>query len=316
MTKIRTTVAAIQLASRLGDSSANIASCERLATQAVNQGARWIGLPEFFNTCVAWDPAFKDVIEPVDGAAANFLQRFSETHQVVLGGSFLCRLADGSVRNRYMCFANGVLVGQHDKDLPTMWENFFYEPGGPADTGVLGSHDSTRIGTAVCWEFMRTGTARRLRNKVDVIIGGSCWWSIPTSYIPNWLRNRWETANSHNALAAVQDTARLVGAPVIHAAHCGAIECPIPGLPLKYRGYFEGHAAIVDAKGKVIAHRSSEDGEGIVCAEIALENQQADMAIPQSFWLRKTGLLPAFAWHQQRWLGRRWYKKHVRHAAG
>lgn len=316
MRNIRAKVAAIQLATRVGDSAANIASCERLALQAVREGASWIALPEFFNTGVAWDPRLVDAIQTTKGPAAEFLRSFSATHGVILGGSFLCRLPDGGVRNRYLCFADGVLVGQHDKDLPTMWENFFYEPGDPSDDGVLGTCDNIRIGTALCWEFMRTCTARRLRNQVDVIIGGSCWWSIPTTNIPNWLRKRWELANSRNALAAVQDSACLIGAPVIHAAHCGAVECPMPGLPLKYHGYFEGNAAILDANGQVIAHRAAEEGEGIVSGEISLGSQLNEVALPERYWLRKTGPLPAFAWHHERWLGRRWYAKNVRKVSG
>jgi predicted amidohydrolase len=312
MEKIRTKVAAVQLATRVGDSTANIASCERLSLQAVRESARWIALPEFFNTGVYWNPRMVDAIQTTEGTAASFLRDFSAKHQVVLGGSFLCRLPDGSVRNRYLCFANGVVVGQHDKDLPTMWENYFYEGGDPADSGVLGTCGNVRVGAAVCWEFMRTMTARRLRNQVDVIIGGSCWWSIPTDYIPGWIRQRWELTNSRNAIAAVQDIARLTGAPVIHAAHCGAIKCPMPGLPFKYHGYFEGNAAIVNANGQLVAHRTAEEGEGIVCAEVSLGGQLTDIAVPDRYWLRKRGLLPAFAWYHQRWLGRRWYAQNVR----
>jgi predicted amidohydrolase len=80
-----------------------------------------------------------------------------------------------------------------------MWEHYFYEGGDPIDTGVLGTYDNTRIGAAVCWEFMRTMTARRLRNQVDVIMAGSCWWSIPTNFrgIEQWL---WESANNKNSM--------------------------------------------------------------------------------------------------------------------
>lgn len=308
-------VAAIQLATQVGDSSANIAGCERLSLQAVREGARWIALPEFFNTGVSWNPRIVDAIQTTEGTAANFLRDFSARHRVVLGGSFLCRLPDGSVRNRYLCFASGVFVGQHDKDLPSMWENFFYEGGDPADSGVLGTYDNIRVGAAVCWEFMRTMTARRLRNQVDVIIGGSCWWSIPTNY-PDWIRRRWELTNSRNTLAAVQDSARLIGAPVIHASHCGVVECPTPGMPIKYRGYYEGNAAIVDAHGQLVAHRNAAEGEGIVCAEISVGSRSADMEIPERYWLRKRGLLPTIAWHQQRWLGRRWYARNVRNVQG
>jgi len=308
--KNQTKVAAIQLATKIGNSEANIASCERLALLAIKEEARWIALPEFFTTGVSWNPKIIQAIQSMGGAAASFMRDFSAKHHVVLGGSFLCRLTDGSVRNRYMCYANGNLVGQHDKDIPTMWENYFYEGGDPADSGILGTYDKIRIGAAVCWEFMRTMTARRLRNKVDVIMGGSCWWSIPTNF-PVFLQKLWEPANNISSLAAIQDTARLIGAPVIHAAHCGEIECPMPGLPIKYRGFFEGNAAIVNANGQVVAHRSHEQGEGIVCADILLEAQPATETIPDNFWLRNRGFLPTFAWHHQRWLGRRWYKRNV-----
>ena len=304
-------VAAIQLATKIGDSNTNIASCERLALLAIKETACWIALPEFFTTGVSWNPKIVEAIQNIDGTAAIFMRDFSAKHQVVLGGSFLCRLSDGSVRNRYQCYVNGSLLGQHDKDLPTMWENYFYECGDSNDSGIIGTYDNTRIGAAVCWEFMRTMTARRLRNQVDVIMGGSCWWSIPTNF-PGMLQRLWEPANNHCSLAAIQDSARLIGAPVIHAAHCGEIECPMPGLPIKYRGYFEGNAAIVDASGQVLAHRSTSEGEGIVCAEISMGAQATTEEIPHRYWLRNRGFLPAFAWHHQRLLGRRWYKRNVR----
>ena len=160
--------AAIQLATRIADPAANIAGCERLASEAVQKGAQWIALPEFFTTGVAWDPRIADAIETDSGPAATFLRDFSARHHIVIGGSFLCRISGGTVRNRYMAFANGTLIGRHDKDLPTMWENAFYEGGDPGDTGILGEYDGVRVGAAVCWEYMRTMTAQRLRGQVDV----------------------------------------------------------------------------------------------------------------------------------------------------
>lgn len=307
-------VSALQLATIIADPPANMASCERLALSAVREGARWIALPEFFNTGVAWDPKLADAIETEEGPAASFLRDFSADHGVVIGGSFLCRIATGEVRNRYLAFANGMLIGRHDKDLPTMWENAFYEGGSPGDTGVLGSHEDIRIGAAVCWEFMRTMTAQRLRGRVDVIMGGSCWWSIP-EIVPGFIKSPWERQNVRNAIGCIQDTARLVGAPVIHAAHCGSIVCPLFGLPpLTYRGHFEGNAAIVNALGQVIAGRRNDDGQGIVCAEISLGALPAHDDIPDRFWLRARGMLPAVAWHYHGWLGKHWYRRHVRKA--
>jgi len=120
--------AAIQLDTRIGDTWHNLNACQQMAEQAVAAGATWIALPEFFNTGVNFDPKSNlvDKIESQNGPSAQFLQNFSAKHNVVIGGSFMCRLynPDGSkagVRNRYLCFKDGELVGQHDKDLPTMW---------------------------------------------------------------------------------------------------------------------------------------------------------------------------------------------------
>ncbi len=306
-----TRAAAIQLDTRMADSAANIEKCRRLSLEAVAEGARWIALPEFFNTGVAWDRRLVNAIETDRGPAASFLRDFSAEHGVVIGGSFLCRIPHSTVRNRYMAFGSGRLIGTHDKDLPTMWENAFYEGGDPGDSGYLGDYDGHRIGAAVCWEFMRTMTARRLRGRVDIILGGSCWWSIP-DIIPAPVRKLLEAGNRLNAIACVQDTARLIGAPVIHAAHCAEISCPMLGLPpLPYRGRFEGRAAIVDRAGNVIAMREPDEGEGIVCADVVMGSIPVNRGIPERFWLRKRGFLPAVAWHYQRFLGRIWYRLNV-----
>jgi predicted amidohydrolase len=308
--------AAIQLDTRIGDSAYNLARCEHLAEQAIAEGASWIALPEFFNTGVNFDPQLVSKIETEEGISAQLLQRLSAQHQIVIGGSFMCRItnSDGSiagVRNRYLCFSNGTLVGRHDKDLPTMWEAAFYEGGEPSDTGELGPVDGIRVGTAVCWEFLRTQTARRLQGKVDVIIGGSHWWSIPENW-PAFLTRGMEEKNSHNFITTVQETARLIGAPVIHASHCGRFESKFPSIPgLRYQGVLEGHTAIIDGHGRILAHRSKEEGEGIAIAKLTLGQLNNNHKIPKQFWLRKRGLLPTISWHLDGYFGKRWYNKNV-----
>jgi predicted amidohydrolase len=306
------TAAAIQLDTDIGNTTKNLAACKRLAEQACHEGAQWIALPEFFNTGVSWKPELVDVIENEQGLSATFLRDFSLQHSVVIGGSFLCRIESGGVRNRYMCFNNGQLIGKHDKDLPTMWENAFYEAGEKDDIGYLGNVGDIRVGSAVCWEFLRTQTARRLRNKVDVIMGGSHWWSLPTNW-PAWLVAKGEAYNNQNLLKTVQKTARLIGAPIIHASHCNQFSCLMPGIPLSvYRGILEGNAAIIDGKGNVLALRTKEQGEGIVIADVMLGSIQTDEDIPKQFWLRKRTWLPAFSWHFHGIIGRRWYVKNVK----
>ena len=309
-------VAAIQLETRIADVAANLKACERLALQALEAGAQWIALPEFFNSGVNFSDEMLSAIETENGPSATFLQQFSSQHQVVIGGSFLCRLtrADGSpggVRNRYLCFNNGERVGYHDKDLPTMWETAFYENGEPGDDGVLGEIDGIRTGTAVCWEFLRSQTARRLQGNIDVLIGGSHWWSIPENW-PRWFTRNMTAENSFNFISTVRDSARLLGVPVIHASHCGHFTSKHPSIPfIPYRGQLEGHAAIIDGHGNILAHRSKEEGEGFVIADITPGSVGSNLPVPAAYWLRSRGFMPTYSWILDGFFGRLWYKKNV-----
>jgi predicted amidohydrolase len=243
------------------------------------------------------------------GEPARLLESLARRHGIHAGGSFLCRDEDGEVRNAFLLFGpDGSLLGRHDKDLPTMWENCFYVGG--TDDGRIAAPDA-RVGVALCWELIRRRTARRLRGHVDVVVGGSCWWTIP-AWPPRALTQRSERRNATNASRAAPRMARLVGAPVVHAAHCGAIECPLPWTPLAYRGRAEGAASVSDAQGRILAFRDPSEGPGVAIADVAIGAKPPLDRVPEQDWLCRRGAIPALAWHVQRAHGRRWYARHVR----
>ncbi|GAA1821371.1 carbon-nitrogen hydrolase family protein [Planosporangium flavigriseum] len=299
-------VAAVQLEAVLADVDANLAACERLATQAGEAGAKIIALPEFFTTGIGFDERLAYTALPIDGPATKLLTSLAARFEAMVGGSFMCADTDGHVRNKYVLAGPDGVIGVHDKDLPTMWENAFYVGG--HDDGVIDAGTHT-IGAAVCWELMRTQTVRRLRERVDLVMAGSGWWSVPP-WMPGY--RRWERDNEATARTAAATFARFVGAPVIHAAHAGTLECAMPWMPMRYRGHFEGSALITDADGTVLAERSRHDGEGIVLADITLGRQQPSLTPPPTFWLHRRGPVAAFAWNFQRLHGRRWYRNNVR----
>ncbi len=299
--------AAIQLEAIIGDVPANLSACERLADEAGSAGAKIIALPEFFTTGIGFVDALKDAALPPDGEATGLLTALARRHQALVGGSFLCRDPDGHVRNAYLAVGPNGVVGRHDKDLPTMWENAFYVGG--HDDGVFGNGDY-QIGAAVCWELMRTATVRRLRSRVDLLMTGSGWWSVPR-WAPHALFDRWEQRNSVTARSAAASFAKYVGAPLLHAAHAGALTCPMPWLPVQYQGHFEGSTLITDAFGRVIAERRADEGEGVVLSEIEIGRHAPLLEPPQAFWLHSRGALASATWVYQRWHGRRWYRRHV-----
>ncbi|MBS9535315.1 carbon-nitrogen hydrolase family protein [Mycobacterium sp. M1] len=305
-----TRVAVVQQAAIPADVPANLAMCEQLADDAAGAGAEIIVLPEFFSTGMAFLPELVDCAQPADGAAAGLLTRLARRHHAIVGGSFLCRDADGDTRNAFfLATPDGEFVGRHDKDLPTMWENCFYVGGD--DDGVLPAVDGFTPGAAVCWEFMRTQSVRRMRGRVDVVLGGSCWWSVP-EWPPHAVTQRWEEANAATAADVAPAFARLVGAPVAHAAHCGDVVCPMPLTPLTYRGHCQGGAVIVAADGQVLARRDRTAGPGFAMADVTIGRVTPLDEPPGGFWLHDRGPLPAVSWTYQNWHGKRWYAKHGR----
>jgi predicted amidohydrolase len=302
--------AAIQLEARIADVDANLESAERLVDRAAADGAECIVLPEFFTTGIGFVPELADCALAPDGEATDLLRSLGRRHGALIGGSFLCRDADGEVRNAFfLATPDGELAGRHDKDLPTMWENAFYVGGD--DDGVIEA-DGITVGAAVCWELMRTQTVRRMRGRIDLALTGSGWWSIPQSWPPRALMRRAEAGNRALARRAAQRFAEFIGAPVVHAAHCGPLRCAMPWSPLPYDGHFEGWSLISDASGRVLAGRAPEHGEGVVIADVEPGRTEPLRRPPDRFWLHRRGALPAFTWWYQRLWGRPWYGEHVR----
>ena len=301
-------VAAVQLEPRAADVAANLEACERLADQAGAAGAELIALPEFFTTGMGFVPELADASLRPDGEATDLLLALARRHGALVGGSFLCRDPDGEARNAYLLATPDGIAGRHDKDLPTMWENAFYVGG--TDDGVIAA-GGLDLGAAVCWEFMRTQTARRLRGRVDLVVGGSFWWSVPP-WPPAAVTRRREAANERLATRAAPAMAQYVGAPVVHAANCGPLRCAMPGAPFGYEGHIEGGASVTGAHGRVLAFRGRREGQGIVVADVEPGRVEPDRAVPDRFWLHRRDPILWWAWNYQRLHGRRWYAKHAR----
>jgi predicted amidohydrolase len=303
-------VAAVQLEAVFGDVERNIAESERLAREAARAGCELVALPEFFTTGAAFLPEVAAGAVAPDGPATAMLTRVAADEGIWLGGSFLCRDPDGEVRNAFLLAGpDGRVRGRHDKDLPTMWENALYVGG--ADDGVIDA-DGFSVGAAVCWEFMRTQTARRLAGRVDVVMGGSNWWSIPR-WPPHAVTDRMEASNARTARTAPATFGRYVGAPVVHGAISGALRCPMPELPgLTYAGHLEGGALVAAADGTVLAVRERDAGSGVAVADVEIGRVAPAEPVPDRFWLHRRGPMPALVWNTQRLLGRPWYRRHVR----
>jgi predicted amidohydrolase len=297
-------VAAVQIAADLGNVDHNLEACERQADRAAAAGATWIALPEFFSTGVAFLPELTRTAPAADGAPAQLLVDLARRHGAHVGGSTLVRDEDGHVRNAFLLAApDGTIVGRHDKDLPTMWESALYVGG--TDAGRIETAGLT-VGVALCWEMMRTQTVARLADQVDLVLGGSGWWSIP-----DWpFMGGAQVRNHARATGAPSVFARHVGAPVVHAAHAGEFTCAFPLTPVTYRGHCEGGAQVCDATGRVLDFKGRDAGDSFAIADV---NAERSPGVPGSdrFWLQRRGAVAATVWSYQNRHGRRFYRRQL-----
>lgn len=272
--------AAIQMLAELGDVDANLAMAQRLARVAFERGANLVILPELFASGNAFYPYMASATRAIDGPPAQLLVDLAREGNAIVGGSFLA-WRDGHVYNTFVLALPDGSTHRHDKDDPTFWENCYYIGGD--DDGVLHTPRGT-IGAALCWEFIRSRTAARLKGKVDIVVGGSGWWGGLDS-------GRSDGPSAEFGLevmkAAPSRFARMLGVPVVHAAHAGRfVGQSWPDSGESYPSRYLGEAQIVDGNGRILARMSREEGEGVITADVRL-GRVADEpdAIPDSFWI-------------------------------
>ena len=158
---------------------------------------------------------------------------------------------------------------------------------------------------------MRTQTVHRLAGKVDLMMTGSGWWTMGDNWPPKGLFRRLERSNQALARRAAETFATYVGAPLVHAAHSGNLECRMPWSPAGYRGRFQGGAVITDARGTVLSRRERDEGPGFAIANVTPGRSEPIADPPDRFWLHNRGAVAAAVWNYQRLHGRRWYRRHV-----
>jgi len=298
------TVAAVQMCAELAEVDKNLRMAERLIRKAAEQGATWVILPEFFTSACAFHPKMLDAILPIDGKAKQLLISVSKELNIVVGGSFLAKHENDVFNTFILAFPNGE-VHIHNKDIPTMWENCYYTGGG--DSGVLET-TSGSVGVALCWEMLRTQTAKRLLEKVNFVVSGSCWWNLPESAPKKFDKLRDESLRLLKK--APVDFAKILGVPVVHAGHAGEFAgfAP-PSEEKKYVSHYLGETQIVGGYGNVLACMSRAEGEGVVIAEIdKQEISKPSQELSEGYWIPKMPKAFLSEWESQNKFGEDYYK--------
>lgn len=303
-------VAAVQFEGVPGDVAENLRRLRPLIEEAVDTGATVIALPEFFTSPIYFRPEVHEAVLPPANTALELLREVARLHGVMIGGSMLVADTD-EVYNRYHLVEADGTVHTHDKDLPTMWENAFYGRGD--DDGVV-TTGTGRVGLAVCWELIRNQTPRRMLGRVDLVLTGTHWWTVPTNWGPvRRMLSGIERTNRRLSEQAPAELARRLGVPVVQASHCGEFTTDLGLVPcwsasLPYRTHYVGATQVVDADGRVLASRSTAEGPGVVVAEVRAGAREPGEVIGGGFWTPRLPWPIRAYWHQQNAVATRYYR--------
>ena len=305
-------VAAIQMEAELGEVEANLERSERLVRDAFERGAEWVVLPELFSSAIAFHPKLLDAVRPLEGEPLRLLVGLAQEYDGVVGGSFLAWHGEESYNTFALAFPDGS-VTFHNKDEPTLWENCYYKGGD--DDGVLRTPVGP-VGAMLCAEMFRSRTVRRMADRVGLVLAASSWWTVPDG-APE-VGQEWGRANRKLLGNAPQRIAHMLGVPVVHASQAGRFEGYLmPSETVPYRSHYMGETQIVDATGRVLVKMATEDGEGVIVADIEVGVAwEPGEPIPEGHWIQ-----PLPEWFDEKWkrealFGEQYYREttlpHVR----
>ncbi|HZZ51099.1 MAG TPA: carbon-nitrogen hydrolase family protein [Pseudonocardia sp.] len=292
-------IAAVQPALRLGAVEENLIKLEDLIRDAVREHSPDIvTVPEAGTSPNVYSRLLRDVARPIDGAPMRLYRQLASELDVVVGGGFVARRGS-HVYGTYVLAEPDGHAHLHDKDIPTMWENNYYTRGKDSGRTRLHTMDKRPVGIANGWEWARMGTARRLRGRVQLLLGGMCWPSYPTNWpgVLGWVAAREHSLQLQHARELPRQMARLIGAPVAMPSHVGPIDFETPLVPgLAWRTEMVGETQIVERDGTILARLTAEDGEGHVAATVTLDDPEPVDPLGPMYWIPPLSVITRGAW--------------------
>jgi predicted amidohydrolase len=280
-------IAAVNFNAVFANIDENMKQVTNYVKQASNLGIELILFPEFFTSSMGRAEAMLDVATK-NGHVEEILLQLAIQYHIIIGGSYILFDGKDSFNLFQLVFPDGSIFS-HKKDIPTIVENCYYTYG---DKDNILKTPIGDIGVALCWEMNRYDTLKRLSEKVDIVLAGSCWEDLREG-AP--LRQY----NKQFALQTPVTFAKLLHVPVIHSNHCGkvtAVDFYDEKNPFEFQ--MVGAAQIIDESGNIIARRSSDEGEGMIISEISLDSRKrkpADIDF-NKYWIEDMKEPYIYAW--------------------
>lgn len=280
-------IAAVNFNAVFANLEENLIQVNDYVKEASGLGVELILFPEFFTSSMGRAEAMLDVAIHSSHVEKILLQLAAQ-HNIIIGGSYLLFDGKDSYNLFQLIFPDGSIFS-HKKDIPTIAENCYYTNGDKANILKTPIGD---ISVALCWEMNRYDTLKRLSEKVDIVLAGSCWEDLREG-AP--LREY----NKQFAMQTPVTFAKLLHVPVIHSNHCGkvtAVDFYDEENPFTFQ--MVGATQIIDEAGNVIAKRTFDEGEGMIISEISMDRSKRKPAgiNPNNYWIEDMKEPYIYAW--------------------
>lgn len=245
-------IATAQFSAKLADVPGNLKRAAAFVAAAKAMDAQIVLLPETFTSGFSFSLKPADVAEVIPGPATDFLGRVAADNAVYLYGSMIER--DGGTFYNTGVFispSKGLVERYRKLHLFSIEKELF----GPSDGPKWVDTEFGTFGLTICYDLCFPEYIRGLvLQGADIILNSTNWLTVGPSQ--DWDEWQW-SALQPTALAQARALENTVG-----LAMC----CQV-GLTENVLSF--GHSVIVSPSGRVLARLG--EGEGVTCAEIAME---------------------------------------------
>ncbi|CAG0931905.1 Deaminated glutathione amidase [Thermoflexales bacterium] len=293
-------VAIVQLDVTPDPTPDRLARAERLITQAAQDGAQLIALPEVFNTGYRYSDENFQRAEPIDGPTVTWMKNISARLNIHLAGSILLR-ERGEIYNVLLLTAPDGQLWRYNKNYPWGWERAYFRAG----HGVQVAHTALGdIGLLICWDVAHPSLWQQYAGRVDFMLITSCPPDLGHPTYEFGDGERWTIDRLGPLMQSIQDTGQNVfgtgmnrftawlGVPLLNTVASGHFRSPVPNpratlltmlpaVPQFVRYWDQADQAqvssemtpackIVNSAGAIVTQLSPAQGETYAVSEIEI----------------------------------------------
>jgi len=298
-------VATLQMDANPAPVNERLERAENIVTQATQNGAQLINLPELFNTGYSYTDTNFDLAEPMDGKTISWMKTITSRLNIHLAGSLLL-FDNGEIYDSLLLFSPSGQVWRYDKHYPWAWERGYFREG----HGITVAHTELGdLGMMICWDASHPNLWKQYARQVDMMVIASCPPDGPNAIYQFADGSQLRFSGISSILESMEDLGEMtfgrmvdqqaewLGVPVVNSGGSGTIRTNIPrgralvlsflliaprlikqlgnANQLQMSSNMIESCKIVDATGQILAKCAQSEGEGYAMADIDLPPQKS-----------------------------------------